>query len=105
MRAGTEVAMSEWLDGQRRMAELDLPAARRSVVEAVVEEIVDELRRRVGSTYSLDELAEAYEDAAGWCLDVAQRTTGHTWAYDLAVVQDAAFARFARQAVDFRRSV
>jgi len=104
MRAATEVAMSEWMDGQRRMAELDLPRSRRAVLEAVVDEIVDELRRRIGSTFNLDELASAYEDAAAWCLDVAQRTTGHTWAYDLAVVQDAAFARFARQALDFRRS-
>ncbi len=104
MRAATEVAMSEWMDGQRRMAELDLPRSRRAVLETVVDEIVDELRRRIGSTFNLDELASAYEDAAAWCLDVAQRTTGHTWAYDLAVVQDAAFAHFARQAVDFRRS-
>jgi hypothetical protein len=104
MRAATEVAMSEWLDGQRRMAGLELARSRRAVLEAVVDEIVDELRRRVGSTFNLDELAIAYEDAAAWCLDVAQRTTGHAWAYDLAVVQDAAFARFARQAVDFHRS-
>ena len=103
MRAATEVAMSEWMDGQRRMAELDLPHSRRAVLETVVDEIVDELRRRIGSSFNLDELASAYEDAAAWCLDVAQRTTGHTWAYDRAVVLDAAFARYARQALDFRR--
>jgi hypothetical protein len=102
MRAATEVALIEWREGQRRLAELDLPATRRMVIERVVDEIRAELRRRVGSTYDMDELAAEYDGAESWCLDVAQRTTGHTWAYDLAVVQDAAFAQFARDATDFR---
>jgi hypothetical protein len=102
MRAVTEVALIEWREGERRLAELDLPATRRMVIERVVDEIYAELRRRVGSTYDVDELASEYEGAESWCLDVAQRTTGQTWAYDLAVVQDAAFARFARDATDFR---
>jgi hypothetical protein len=68
----------------------------------VVEEITAELRRRVGSTYSMDELAAEYDGAEAWTLDVAQRTTSHSWAYDLSVVQDAAFARFARDAIDYR---
>jgi hypothetical protein len=102
MRAATEVALIEWIEGGRRLSELEVSAARRAVIEEVVAEIVAELRRRVGSVYTLDELAREYEDAAAWCLDVAQRTTGHTWAYDLALVQDAAFARFARDAIDYR---
>jgi len=96
--------MIEWVEGGRRLAELEaeLPAARRLVLENVVREIVDELRRRVGSTFALDELADAYADAGAWCLDVAQRTTGQTWAYDLSIVQTAAFDRFARSATDYR---
>ena len=96
--------MIAWTEGARRLAELEaeLTAARRRVLENVVREIVDELRRRVGSVYSLDELADAYEEAASWCLDVAQRTTGQPWAYDLSIVQDAAFANFARNATDYR---
>ena len=104
MRATTEVAILTWEEGARRLKEreAELTAARRAVLDDVVREIVDELRRRVGSVYSMDELAEAYEDAAAWCLDVAQRTTGQTWAHDLSIVQDAAFARFARNATDYR---
>ncbi len=104
MRATTEVAILAWEQGTRRLEEREseLTAARRAVLEDVVREIVDELRRRVGSVYTVDELAEAYEDAASWCLDVAQRTTGQTWAHDLSLVQDAAFARFVRNAIDYR---
>lgn len=102
MRASTELALIEWVEGGRRLAELDVPASRRAVIEQVVDEIQAELRRRVGSTYTLDEVAAAYAGAEAWCLDVAQRTTGQTWAYDLSVVQDAAFARFARDAIDYR---
>jgi hypothetical protein len=102
MRAATEVALIEWFEGERRLAQLDVPATRLVVIERVVDEIQAELRRRVGSTYNMDDLAAEYDGAESWCLDVAQRTTGHTWAYDLAVVQDAAFARFVRDATDFR---
>jgi hypothetical protein len=100
----TEVAILTWEEGARRFEQrlAELTAARRAVLEDVVREIVDELRRRVGSVYTVDELAEAYEDAASWCLDVAQRTTRQTWAHDLSIVQDAAFARFARNATDYR---
>jgi hypothetical protein len=104
MRAATEVAMIAWVEGARRLEEreAELPSARRAVLDQVVRELVDELRRRVGSTFTIDQLAEAYEEAAAWCLDIAQRTTGETWAHDLSIVQDAAFARFARNATDFR---
>ena len=33
---------------------------------------------------------------------VAQRTTDQVWAHDLSIVHDAAFARFARGAADYR---
>ena len=33
---------------------------------------------------------------------VAHRTTDNVWAHDLTIVADAAFARFARGAQDYR---
>jgi hypothetical protein len=100
--ARVELALMEWEAGARRLAELDEPPLREAVYRAVVNEIVDELNRRMGQTYTLAELAEEYDRSAGWCRHVAQLTTEHIWAYDLTIVQDAAFARFARDAVDYR---
>ena len=43
-----------------------------------------------------------YASSEPWCLEVAQRMTDEIWAYDLSIVQAAAFARFARDAIDYR---
>lgn len=102
MSARVELAMMEWEGGARRLAELAEPARREAVYREVVNEIVDELHRRMGQTFTVAELAAEYDASGGWCRHVAQRTTDHVWAHDLTIVQDAAFARVARDAVDYR---
>ncbi|HEU0193197.1 MAG TPA: hypothetical protein VFQ71_03305 [Gaiellales bacterium] len=102
MKPATEVARIEWAEGERRLNGFEGTAARRASVELVVRELVDELYRRVGATFTLDELADEYAGAAAWCLDIAQRVTDLNAAHDLSIVQDAAFARFARDAIDYR---
>jgi hypothetical protein len=102
MNVAVEVAMQEWTAGDRRLAELETTTARRAVIHAVVNEIAAELRRRMGHAFDLAALSDEYGGAAAWCLDIAQRTTEHPWAHDLSLVQDAAFARIAREAIDFR---
>jgi hypothetical protein len=104
VNAAVEVAMQEWTAGERRLAELETTAARRTVLNAVVAEIAAELQRRMGHAFDLAALSDEYAGAAAWCLDIAQRTTSHPWAHDLSLVQDAAFARAARDASDFRPS-
>jgi hypothetical protein len=105
MNAAVEVAMQEWQAGERRLEELEWTAARRAVLNGVVNEIAAELRRRMGHAFDLAALSDEYGGAAAWCLDVAQRTTDRPWAHDLSLVQDAAFARIAREAIDFRPTV
>ena len=97
-----QVAMIEWEDGLRRLEELQLPARREEVIRRVVDEIVAELERRLGQSFTLVELVSVYDGSAMWARDIAQRTAQDVWAHDLSIVQDAAFARFARNAIDFR---
>jgi hypothetical protein len=97
-----ELAMLEWEEGERQLRSLDLTARRRAVVERVAAELEAEIVRRVGQTFELSELAAVYASSEAWCLDVAQQVTPEPWAYDLSVVQPAAFARVARSATDFR---
>jgi hypothetical protein len=101
--AAVEVAMQEWTEGTRRLAALEVTAARRTVVHAVVAEIAAEVERRIGQTFTLAELAAQYGDAAAWSLDIAMRVSQQPLAHDLSIVQDAAFARVARNAIDYRR--
>jgi hypothetical protein len=102
MRPSVELARMQWEQGERRLESLDEPPAREAVYRRVTAAIVDELHRRVGQTFTLAELAAVYDDSARWTRDVAQRTTPNVWAHDLTIVGDAAFARFARGAIDFR---
>jgi hypothetical protein len=91
-------ALIEWDSGERRLEER-VPSrdARLRVVNAVD----DELRRRVGSTYSLADLVSAYADSSGWFLEVAERTVpGIPDAWDPGATLDAVFARWARNAKD-----
>ena len=102
MTAAVELALLEWSEGARRLAKLELTTRRRYVVEAVVEELDAEIVRRVGQSFDLARLAAVYASSESWCLDVVQRVTDETWAYDLSIVQPAAFARVARDAIDYR---
>ena len=101
LTAETQVALIEWAEGARRVRGLQVTAARRALVDTVVAEIVAEIRRRIGASFTLDELVSLYQDSSSWSLEVAMRTTDHPWAYDLSLVQAAAFDRYARTAVDY----
>ncbi len=90
-----------WEEGLRRLAEL--PRADQPVTEAVVDAIVQELRRRVGGDFSTDGLARYYLEAGtDWCFELATRIAPATpAAWDMTTVAGAAFARFVRGARDF----
>ena len=97
-----QLAMMDWEQGARRLEALEVGPKREAVYRQVVEEIGAELARRMGQTYTLAELAAEYEASPPWCGFIAQRTTDQVWAHDLSIVADAAFARVARWATDYR---
>ncbi len=78
------------------------PQERRALLRRVVEELVAELRRRLGGRFSSGELAELYATDTRWCLTVAMRVApDDPWAWEAGVVVDAAFARYLREAADY----
>ena len=95
-------ARFSWDEGLARMSQpapVAVGRARRRIVAAVA----DELRRRVGVTFTLAELARAYDEAPTWYLDLAARVAPREPdAWDPAVALDAAFASYSRQAADAR---
>jgi hypothetical protein len=95
-----ETAIFQWQQGERRQREA--PAERRQLLERVTAAIVAELRRRLGGRFSADELVELYEQGTTWCLQVAMKVAPEDpWAWEAAVVIDAAFARYLREAADY----
>ncbi len=95
-----ETALYQWQRGERRMT--SAPAARRAVLERVIDGLVAELRRRLGGRFSVEELVALYEAGPSWCLALAMRMAPEEpWAWEADVVVDAAFARYLREASDY----
>lgn len=90
-----------WQDGQRLVSVAE--PADRAAMERVVDELVVQLRRRLGGPFTVNELARLYvEQGTDWCFDVAVRVApNRPAAWDLPTVAGCAFAIYARQAVDY----
>jgi hypothetical protein len=99
-----ESARQQWDDGRRRLEAEGEDTARSRHLWLLVEAVLDDLRRRVGQTFTLAELARAYEGSEDWVRDVvidAAPPRARAGVRDVALVQDAAFAHYARGATDY----
>ena len=98
-----ELARQQWEDGRRRLERAPAGSAASQRLSSEVALILAELRRRVGQTYSLDELAEAYDGAVEWARHVLHdERPDDAPPPDTATVVDAAFQVYARGASDYR---
>jgi hypothetical protein len=91
-----ENAIYQWQEGESRLRAL--PDAEQAEVERGVDAVLDELRRRLGSTFVLDELADLYALGTDWAEDLAGRRAPGARP---SVVVDAAFGRYAREASNY----
>ena len=95
-----DTAIQEWQDGARRLDAM--PQRERAALELVTDAAVAELRRRLGSAYTIDELVDLYGHGTGWVLDLAYRVAPEApWAWDERIVAGAAFARYVRGASNY----
>jgi hypothetical protein len=64
--------------------------------------VQDELRRRLGSTFSVAELAGLYREGTDWALEIAVgRSPDDSRLWDLSIGADAAFYLYMREAADY----
>ena len=63
-------ARHQWEDGKRRLADEGEDTARARHLGVLVEAVVHELQRRVGQTFTLRDLADAYGGAEDWVREV-----------------------------------
>jgi hypothetical protein len=97
-------ARYQWEEGMRRLEATGSETARHRHLSVLVDAVSDELRRRVGQTFTLAELAAVYAGAEDWVRDVIVRSTpprSRAGIRDAALVQDAAFGQYARGASDY----
>ena len=94
-----ENALFQWEEGLRALRAIEAPRERR-LADRVVAAIQDELRRRIGPTFSAAELADLYGRGTDWCLQAASEAAPQLDA-DGQSLADAAFWLYLRGAVDF----
>ena len=95
-------ALYLWEEGERRLRELsrDPRAARR--LSRAVEAVRDELRRRIGPTFTAEELASLYGEGTDWALDAVRWAMPEEAAdLDPQAVVDGAFFLYLRGARDY----
>lgn len=94
-------AIALWREGERRLGRADGDS--RATLERVTDALVVELRRLLGGPFTIEELASVYGQGTDWCFEVAARVApSDPEAWDMATVCGAAFARYAREASDYR---
>jgi hypothetical protein len=92
-------ALFQWESGKRRLEEISEPRERR-LADRLVDAIREELRRRIGPTFSAGELAELYGEGTDWCQQVAI-DVAPAMEEEAQSLGDAAFWLYLRGATDF----
>jgi hypothetical protein len=97
-----ELARQQWEESYKRLTGTpgaDLDARVLEQIEAVTQE----LRRRIGGTFTLIDLAVAYDGSEQWThTAISERFSRPGWVRSASAAADAAFYLFARGARDYR---
>jgi hypothetical protein len=100
--SAVEVARQEWQEGSRRLEAAREDGRRYRQLLDLLELVLDELRKRMGQTYTLAELVAAYAESERWAREVLEeRAATPTWPRDLTVILAAAFDAYQRGAIDY----
>lgn len=97
-----ETARQEWREGHRRFQEELGDPRRRLRLLAYLEQVTGELRKRLGTTFTLEELVDAYAGVEDWAREAFEELGAPGWPRYVTVVSDEAFYLYARGATDFR---
>lgn len=91
-----DTARFQWEEGERRLRQA--PDGLQIRFERAAAATLDELRRRLGSSFTIEELVDLYGSGADWAAEVAAVEGAGS---EAAWVADAAFNRYAREATNF----
>jgi len=93
-----ENALFQWEEGYRSLEGIGDQKERR-LADRVVDAVREELRRRIGPTFTAAELAELYGRGTDWCQQIAIDVA--PWVADPQSLADAAFWLYLRSATNF----
>jgi hypothetical protein len=91
-----ENALFQWEEGEARVRQADGREGR--MLDQAVRVVVDELRKRLGGAFTIDELVALYGEGTDWVSDEVQR---RFWDVESSAAVNAGFLRYARGATDY----
>jgi hypothetical protein len=95
-------ARGEWQAGHRRFVEETRDPRRADMLHRQREAVLDELRRRVGMTFTLAELTAAYDGSERWLREVVEEPEPPPgWVATVSIAGDAAFHAYSTHAQDY----
>jgi hypothetical protein len=95
-------AIFQWEEGASRLRELSRQPRSARTASRAVDAIRDELRRRIGPTFSAQELADLYAGGTDWALEAARRVAPMDAVdLDTEAIVDGAFYLYLRGAKDY----
>jgi len=95
-------ALFQWEEGARRLRELSRSRREARAANRAVGAILDELRRRIGPTFTAQQLAELYAGGTDWALEAARRAAPmEAVDLDTEAIVDGAFHLYLRGAKDY----
>jgi hypothetical protein len=98
-----DIARQQWEEGNRRLESQSGDPVLYERLVSQLEVAIEELRKRVGETFTLEQLADVYGGADNWMQEaVEERVDAPGWIRQHSVVQDAAFHNFSRGATDYK---
>lgn len=103
MEGSVELARQHWAEGHQRLVRATEPALQARLHDQV-DIVTAELRARVGKTYTLAELADAYSGVDRWAYAAVEERSDESsdWLSSASTAADAAFHVYARGARDYR---
>jgi hypothetical protein len=95
-------ALYQWEEGYQRLRDASEGVYGGGAPQRAVDAVRDELRKRIGATYTAGELADLYAEGTDWCLEAARWALPEEAAdLDPQAIVDGAFFLQLRGATDY----
>lgn len=102
MGAALDSVLLQWEDGYARLRRDGGHPSTRRALDRAVSDIHAQLRKRLGSVFTVSELAQLYGSGTVWCLEIVlDMAPQEAPPPDAATATDAAFYLYMREASDF----
>jgi hypothetical protein len=96
-----ENAIFQWEEGFRALQAARAGSGSGRALGRTVLAVEDELRKRLGSSFSVAELARLYREGTDWALELTLVASEEEPPVETAAAIDAAFYLYMREASDF----